>query len=111
MFSPTESRRSSRFRRGMSILYVVIMLIVLIAMVSLAVDYGRVKLARAQLQTAADAAARAGASGLPVSTAATLDRATDVAEENVCLETTVSFNNAEDLDFGVWNRSTHTFTQ
>jgi uncharacterized membrane protein len=49
---------------GFSIIMLVVMLAVLIGFVSLAVDMGRVRLARAELQTVADAAARSGAFSL-----------------------------------------------
>src|SRR5438034_11773735 len=51
-------------RRGVSIVYVAVGLTVLAGMISLAVDYGRVQLAKTELRRAADAAARAGATGL-----------------------------------------------
>src|SRR5688572_15467529 len=56
-------RRHSR-RRGLSIVLVVLTLVVLIGFVSLAVDVGRVRVAKIQLQTAADAAATAAVSGM-----------------------------------------------
>src|SRR5688572_15451180 len=53
-----------RRRRGMSVVLVVIVLVVLIGFASLAVDVGRMRVARVQLQTAADAAATAAVSGM-----------------------------------------------
>src|SRR5947207_2589102 len=52
-------------QRGMTIVYIMFALIALFAVVSLAVDLGRVRDAKAELSTAADAAALAGVEPLP----------------------------------------------
>jgi hypothetical protein len=54
-------------RRGVAVVYASIAVVALAGLLSLAVDYGRVQLARGQLRAAADAVARAGAAGLPSS--------------------------------------------
>src|SRR3954453_18283413 len=69
-------------RRGLSMLYVVVMLTALIGFVSMAVDVGRVRLARTQLQTATDASARAAADSLPISTQTVINNATEAAASN-----------------------------
>src|SRR4051794_29187239 len=51
-------------RRGMALIYAVVMVVVLMAFVSFGVDLGRVQLVKAELQAAADAAARAAAAEL-----------------------------------------------
>jgi hypothetical protein len=64
--SPFRARRSlRRSRRGSIFVIVVICFMAMLAFVALGVDYGAVASARAELQIAADAAALAGASGLP----------------------------------------------
>jgi len=78
----SRSRSSSRDRRGISLILVGFALIVLVGFVSLAVDIGRLRLANAQLQTAADAAARAGAFSLPTR-ADTPNTSQDVINEAV----------------------------
>jgi hypothetical protein len=55
----------------MLLVYAVIALVALIAIASLAVDYGRVQIAKTQLLATADAASRAAAEQLPDQTAAT----------------------------------------
>src|SRR5438876_4876702 len=52
-------------RRAFSIVYVGVVLFAMLAVVSLAVDMGRLRVARVQLQTAADASALAGAQQVP----------------------------------------------
>src|SRR5438874_7479711 len=49
---------------GVSIIWMMGSLMTLVLLASIAVDYGRVQLAKTELRRAADAAARAGASGL-----------------------------------------------
>lgn len=60
----SRRQRSPSHRPGVSIILVVIVMGVLIAFASLAIDVGRVRLAKVQLQTAADAAATAAVSGM-----------------------------------------------
>src|SRR3954452_17184145 len=73
-------------RSGISMVLVVIMLVMLVGFVSLAVDIGRVRLARAELQTAADAGARSGAWSLPVSQGAVETGASDAANDNEVID-------------------------
>jgi len=53
-----------------ALLYAIVVMTALLAICSLGIDYGRVQLAKAELERAADAAARAGANVLPTSGAA-----------------------------------------
>lgn len=75
--------------------------------VSLSVDYGRVQLANAELQCAADAAARQGATGL--SNGTTLAKAQSVASQNY-VDGTPLVLQAADVQTGTWNSSAGTFT-
>src|SRR5437016_3039895 len=106
--------RRPRTRAGLSIIYVLILLVVLIAFVGFAVDVGRIRLARSQLQTAADAAARAGAAGLPADK--TIAYATDFAGKNQCLGAAVALDPSQaaplasrDIVFGIWTSNDRTF--
>jgi hypothetical protein len=93
---------------------------VLIAFVSLAVDFGRLRLVREQLQTSADAASMAGARALPLSSQAVIDDAIDVALQNHVLDDDrthnyrtdpgVQLNANEDVIFGIWDPKNETFT-
>ncbi|MGB9079893.1 MAG: pilus assembly protein TadG-related protein [Desulfuromonadaceae bacterium] len=51
--------------KGVAVVYIALMIVVLVAFVSLAVDLGYIYVAKGQLQNAADAAALAGATQLP----------------------------------------------
>ena len=102
-------RRRPARRRGLSIIYVVVMLVILIAFVAFAVDVGRLRLAREQLQTAADASACAGAQDLPSGPVNATDSANSFAGRNKCLGDAVTLNTAQDVDFGLWTTDDHTY--
>lgn len=109
----------------MSAVFIVIALAVLMAFVSLAVDMGRVWLARAQMQTVADAAARAGTYKLPISTRAVIDEASEAALSNQVIDAAivngertggrtnpgVDLYPDEDVVFGTWNPVNRVFTE
>ena len=98
-------------RQGLSFLYVVVMMILLIAFVAFAVDVGRMRLARAQLQTAADAAARAGASALPYPESADpFNRAVEIAALNKCLSDPIALDKVKDIELGIWHPGSRTFS-
>lgn len=102
-----------RPRAGATLLYTTVALIGIIAMISLAVDWGRVQVAQTQLQAAADAAARYAAMGLQNdlrgSSAVESNARASVAQNKVD-GVTVDFRPNEDLEVGVWNPVTRTFT-
>ena len=92
----------------------------LLGFVSMAVDIGRVRLARSQLQTATDAAARAAADSLPISTQTVINNATDAAGGNGIIDADEGNHERtnpglkllpdDDLVFGVWDPDERTFT-
>ena len=117
-----DSPSAARARRGLSIIFVVIALVVLIGFVSLAVDVGRVRLAKAELQTAADAAALAGASGLelaPEDIGEAEFRAVSAGAENVGIDVqnsngarydrSIEIVPGEDVQYGIWRRDSRIF--
>src|SRR5215510_12194420 len=69
-------------RRGIVVWYSVILMAVMIFFVSLMVDYGRVQLAKTELQVAADAAARYGAIGLAIDKNTAISNANTAAYDN-----------------------------
>jgi hypothetical protein len=105
-------------RSGLSVIYVVLFLLVLVGFVSLAVDIGRSRVTRLELQTTADAAARAAASGMqvaPTGVDLAIQRAVDVAELNTSMDVAngpgqhggrqdnpVVLDRDEDIEFGIW---------
>src|SRR5436309_12251451 len=115
----SRSLRMSRIcrRGGFSLVLCCFLLVALIAFVSLAVDIGRVRLARTQLQTAADAAALAAARSLQFLPQAdgveqVQNIAIDTAEQNVSIDQKdevgarqdrdVTLVREEDVEFGIW---------
>ncbi len=104
--------RRGRTRRGTAAVYTIIVMTVMIGFASLAVDVGRVEVAKTQLQTAADAAARQAAlvvnsqvSGQWAAPAA----AAAAAARNLCDGTPVVLNTSADVDMGYWTDANRTF--
>jgi Flp pilus assembly protein TadG len=94
-------------RTGAVMVYAMTVLIVMLALGTVAVDWGHVQLAKTQLSGAADAAARAGAAALANSPAAAVDAARWTAAQNVVDGTALSVA-AADVQIGSWNGSTFT---
>src|SRR5439155_19473341 len=113
-----------RQRDGLSAIYFIFLLVALAGFVSMAVDIGRIRLARTQIQLATDAAARAGADSLPISQQATIDNTVTSADANDVIDMDQSKNNvigartnpglplepSEDIEVGIWNPTLRTFT-
>ena len=72
-----------RKRRGVIVVFAAVLLIVMVAMIAFAVDLGFITVARTELQSAADAAALAGAADLPKGEAAAKTMATDYVGRNI----------------------------
>src|SRR5688572_17274021 len=105
-----DDRRRRRRRPGMTLVWGIITFTALMAVVSLAVDLGRVQLARTELQQAADAAARYAAAGFPRGVSAAQDNALAAAAENRVLGKPVALVREEDVEFGAWDAAARTFT-
>ncbi len=98
-----------RRRRGFGFVYVVLMMTVVFGLSSLAVEFGYVQVAKTQLQNVADAAARAGMSGLATSPTAAQNNAISVAAQNTVNASTYTLTTA-DIDLGTWNSGPKTLT-
>lgn len=96
--------------RGFAVLYLAIALTALMGVASLAVDFGRVQNVKSELRAAADAAARYAAIGLNISVAEAMNRAVQAVADNRADGQTIAFNVSTDLEFGIWEPSTGTFT-
>jgi Flp pilus assembly protein TadG len=96
-------------RRGAVLIYAMLTMIAFIAMCSLAVDWGRVQFHKTELQTATDAAARAGADGLATNGAAAIAAAKSIALKNTANGTAVTLQTS-DIELGVWDSRALTFT-
>jgi hypothetical protein len=100
---------STSSRRGVAMLYVVIFMTALVGIASFAVDYSRVQLAKTQLRTATDAAARYSVKWISGGQATTLQMANAAASDNAVNGSTLTINSA-DLVLGNWNTATRKFT-
>ncbi len=89
------------------LVYIVIALVALIGICSLAVDFGRVQVAKSQLRHAADAAARAGAAGLATSATQARTNAIAIAAANSVDGSALTLSTS-DIDVGNWSGSTFT---
>ena len=102
---------TTRARRGYALIYLSIAFVILCAFVSLAVDIGRVQVAKTELQAGADSAALYGAAGLSesVSVSGILSRCETAAGENNAAGTPITLVQAEDIEMGTWNDTTGEF--
>lgn len=87
-----------------------ILFTVLCAFVSFSVDYGRVQVAKSQLQQAADAAALSAIQDLDSGATAAQNSAIATAAFNSADGRPVNLNSSTDIEFGSWNNNTNTFT-
>ncbi len=99
-------------RRGLAMIYAVIAMVALCAFVSLAVDFGRVEVAKTELMRAADASARAAAAEMKKGSDLTTiqNAAVAIAAANKCDSTSIALDSTNDLQFGTWDSSTGSFT-
>jgi len=97
-------------RRGIAAAYSILMLVALCGLVSMGVDLGRVQLAKTELRSAADAAARSGVAGLATGVTQAKTDAAAVAAANNCDGSPVVIDQTLDIEFGTWNDATRTFT-
>jgi Flp pilus assembly protein TadG len=103
------ANRLARRRGGIALLYLMVAMVALVAFSSLAVDLGRVYVARSELQLAADAAARHGVAGLSVSVSQAQDNAITAANDNTADGTSVALDRYSDIEFGTWDGAGRTF--
>jgi hypothetical protein len=96
-------------RRGVAMFYVVCTLIAMMGFCSLAVDLARVQTAKTELRRAADAAARAALAALPQGTSSAQAAAINLAANNKCDGSAVTLSDSN-VQIGVWNTSTRTFS-
>jgi Flp pilus assembly protein TadG len=85
-------------------------MIVFVALASFAIDVAHVRVVKSELQTAADAAARAACVALPNGTAAASSAAVSAAAANSADGYAVTLNPSTDITFGIWDPTAQTFT-
>lgn len=96
-------------RRGISVIYAIVVLVMLIGVCSLAVDLGRVQLAKNELQRAVDAAARAGAAKISSSKKAARNAAKQVAKLNLVDGEQLTLANSN-ITYTYYDETTRTFS-
>lgn len=97
-------------RKGVAIIYVLLVLPILVAFVSLAVDYAHVQTVRVELHRAAVAAARYGAMGLETSPAQAISNAVTAAGDNTSDGQSIALDSNNDVELGYWDSTARTFT-
>jgi hypothetical protein len=97
-------------RRGMAMWMVAVSMGVGLAVASIAVDYGRVQIAKTQLRMAADAAARAGITQIGSTVSNVQDLAATMAVANKCDGTAIALDKVNDIQFLDWDTTTRTYT-
>jgi Flp pilus assembly protein TadG len=102
-------RQLSERRRGVTMFYIVAVLVAMMGFVSFAVDLGRVQTAKTELRRAADAAARAGVACLSQGTSAVQTAAINMAGNEKCDGSSVSVSTSN-VVVGIWNTSTKSFS-
>lgn len=93
-------------RRGATVVLVAVMLVAIFSMVAFAVDLGSIVATKTNLQSAADAAALAGASRLTGSNSLAL-----VSSEALNYGTLNAPDAVVDVSFGTWDAGSKSFTQ
>lgn len=94
--------------RGMALIYVLVAMVALIAMASLAVDFGKLQIAKSELTTAVDSAGLAAASGLRISPYEARLRAKTFAAKNKVDGKSLTLLDS-DIQMGKWDSSSRAF--
>jgi Flp pilus assembly protein TadG len=102
-------KSGNEFRKGSMMLYSAVALPVLFAFIALAVDFGYISNAKAELRAAVDAANLAGSAGLATSPAEARKLAKEIAAANTVGGQPLILTDS-DIQLGSWNASTRTFT-
>src|SRR5438067_13808656 len=91
-------------RLGIGLIWAMVVMIALCALASLAVDYGRVQLAKTELLRGADAAARAAVASIARGVTAAQNAAISTAALNKCDGTSIALTTA-DMELGMFDTS------
>ena len=97
-------------RRGLVLIYVMLSMIIFLVIASLAIDMGHARLAKTQLQFAADAAARAACEDLPYGQTTARKTAVTIGAANNVDGTPLVITPGTDIVFGTWDPNARTFT-
>ena len=94
----------------MALVYTVAAMAVLLGFASLGVDLARVQVAKTELRSAVDAAARAAAGGLVTGVSAAQSNAISIAAAQTVDGTALTLEPATDIEFGTWDLVNRTFS-
>ena len=106
---PRRARARARRRQGLSMLYLLIILSVVFAIASFAMDYGRVQLSKTQLRMTVDYAAKHAVQWVTAQHSMVLAKANEAAADNK-VDGEVPVFSAGDLVLGNWKTQTRVFT-
>jgi len=107
--SVSHRRARQRHRRAVVLIQVMLLFTLLVGLVTFAVDYGQLRHAKTELQSAVESAALAGTAGLAVSPAEARVRAKAAAAQNVVNGAPLALLDS-DLELGVWDTTNRKFT-
>lgn len=109
-WASTLRRVSSQEHRGAITIFTCLLLVFMLGLIALSVDVGYMLSARTELQSAADAAALAGAAVMRDGTTAARAECAKYANENYAAGRKVTLDTSQDIEFGLWDSDTRTFT-
>ena len=98
-------KKRSNCRRGMAIVFTLVVMVVMLGFCSLAVDFAHVETTKTELRRAADAAARDAAANLSNGTSSARTAAKAMAANNLADNTSVVLQNS-DIQFLNWTSNT-----
>jgi Flp pilus assembly protein TadG len=104
-----KNRRVGKNRRGAITVLAALLMVLLVAMVAYAFDFGNICRVKTETQAVADAAALAGSRGLSVSPTQVRTAAIAAAHLNKANNSSVVLQNS-DVVLGTWNANSRTFT-
>ncbi len=104
----SEVSHSRETQRGTAVVLVALVLVVLLGFAALAIDVGRLVVAKQELQVVADAAALAGAARLRqgMDVGPTTQAAVDVGSGNAVLGESLTLDPDQDVQVGAWDSET-----
>jgi Flp pilus assembly protein TadG len=97
-----------RPKRGYTLVWMCVVMVLLMGLASLAVDYGHVQVVKTQLRRAADAAARYAATGMPFGASTAQAWALAAAADNAADGSPIVLDSTKDVEFGTWSSGTFT---
>ncbi len=106
---PMKKSSRKRSRAGIIIVYAAMMMVVVFGFAAFAIDIGHMALSKDELQTAADAAALAGAMQMKYGPAAVRSAANDIATRNFLGKNSVSLPDSQ-IQLGMYDITTGVFT-